>query len=56
MSSTALILTQAATEYGALAARDAFLTVKQQVMSFGATELAIAVAAAIGLYLLVKHL
>jgi hypothetical protein len=56
MSSTMSLLSQAATEYGALAARDAFLTVKQQISSFGATELAIAVAAAVGLYLLVKHL
>lgn len=56
MSAISAMLAQVAVEYGALAARDMFLTVKQQVTEIGSGTLLIAGAAAVGLLLLLRKL
>jgi hypothetical protein len=54
MAPIRLTLAQVATEYGALAARDAFLTVKNVVASSGTEILLIGGAVLVALYVLTR--
>lgn len=56
MGAAGTVLAQVAVEYGALTARDFFLTVKQQVTAVGSGTLLIGGATLLGLVLLLRKL